>query len=87
MKVKDGFVLRDVAGQAVVIATGAASETFHGMVKLNATGAVIWRAVAEGCTAEEAAERLAGQFDVPVEQAKADVDGFIEKMRAEGFLA
>ena len=87
MKVKDGFVLRDVAGQAVVIATGAASETFHGMVKLNATGAVIWRAVAEGRTAEEAAERLAGQFDVPVEQAKADVDGFIEKMRAEGFLA
>lgn len=87
MKVKDGFVLRDVAGQAVVIATGAASETFHGMVKLNATGAVIWRAVAEGRTAEEAAERLAGQFDVPVEQVKADVDGFIEKMRAEGFLA
>lgn len=34
MKIKDGFVLRQVAGQGVVIATGEASKEFSGMVKL-----------------------------------------------------
>ena len=40
VRIKDGFVLRDVAGQTVVIATGEASRDFHGMVKLNGTGRV-----------------------------------------------
>lgn len=34
MKIKNGFVLRDVGGQAVVIAVGEASKTFHGMDNL-----------------------------------------------------
>lgn len=42
MRIKQGFVMRDVAGQAVVIATGDASRDFHGMVKLNQTAAVVW---------------------------------------------
>ena len=33
VKVKAGFVLREVGGQTVVIATGEASENFHGMIK------------------------------------------------------
>ena len=38
MKIKDGFVLRDIAGDTVVIATGEISKTFHGMIRLNSTG-------------------------------------------------
>ena len=48
MRIKQGFVMRDVAGQAVVIATGDASRDFHGMVKLNQTAAVVWHGVEEG---------------------------------------
>ena len=40
MRIKEGFVLREVAGQAMVIATGEASKEFHGMVKLNESGKV-----------------------------------------------
>ena len=35
MKLKPGFVLREVAGQALVIATGELSKQFKGMIKLN----------------------------------------------------
>ena len=38
MKIKKGFVLRDVAGRSVVVATGAAAKRFRGMVMLNETG-------------------------------------------------
>lgn len=37
MKIKDGFVLREVAGQTVVIGVGALSEQFHRMIRLNDT--------------------------------------------------
>ncbi len=42
MKIKKGFVLRDVAGRSVVVATGAAAKRFRGMVMLNETGKEIW---------------------------------------------
>ncbi len=52
MKIKNGFVLREIAGQAIVIAAGEASRDFHGMIKLNATGKLVWQGAAEGLTAE-----------------------------------
>lgn len=86
MRIKDGFVLREVAGQAVVIATGEASKTFHGMVKLNGTGRDIWNGLAKGLEADAIAAGLVRDYDVDAARARADVDAFIAKMSAEGFL-
>lgn len=86
MKVKDGFVMRDVAGQTMVVATGAASESFHGMVKLNETGKFIWQLLAEAHSEQEIASALAEAYDVSPEQAAQDVAAFIAHMREAGFL-
>ena len=43
MKIKKGFVLRDVAGRSVVVATGTAAKKFRGMIILNDTGKDIWQ--------------------------------------------
>ena len=48
MKIKKGFVLRDVAGRSVVVATGAAAKRFRGMVMLNETGKEIWTRLQKG---------------------------------------
>lgn len=88
MRIKDGFVLREVAGQAVVVATGEASEDFHGIVKLNLTGATVWRALDEGLGVSGAAARLVEQnAGLDPERARADAEAFAERMAAEGFLA
>lgn len=87
MRLKDGFVLRDVAGQTVVIATGEASEHFHGMVKLNETGKVIWQALADGKGRDAIVDELTKQFEVTAERAGTDVDAFIKQMADNGFLA
>ena len=76
-RIKDGFVLREVAGQAVVIATGEASEGFHGMVKLNGTGKRIWQGLTEGRTDDDIARDLAQEY----------VREFVEQVREAGFLA
>lgn len=87
MRVKEGFVLREVAGQAVAIATGEASEGFHGMVKLNATGRIIWEALQRGQSEEQIAAQLAEQYAVAAEKAQADVQAFVRQMDEAGFLA
>ena len=86
MKIKQGFVMRDVAGQAVAIATGEASKSFHGMVKLNDTGAVIWNGIEKGLDEAEIAEQLAASYDVEVGQAFKDVESFIARMRDAGLV-
>lgn len=86
MRIKQGFVMRDVAGQAVAIATGEASKSFHGMVKLNGTGADIWRGVEEGLGEAAIAERIAAKYEVDPERARQDVDAFIARMREAGLV-
>lgn len=87
VKIKDGFVLRQVAGQGVVIATGEASKEFSGMVKLNGTGSFIWEKVAEGLDEDAIAKALTAEYDATPEKAASDVASFVAKMRENGFLA
>lgn len=86
MRIKNGFVLREVAGQIMVIATGEASKDFHGMIKLNSTGKEIWLALQEGMAEADIAMRLQEKFDVELEKAIADTHAFIEQMKEMGFI-
>lgn len=41
MKIRSGFILREVLGSPMVVATGDAARNFHGMIKLNETAGFI----------------------------------------------
>lgn len=86
MRIKDGFVLREVAGQAVVIAVGEASKAFHGMINLNNTGKVIWQEIENGLSEDEIVDNLLEKYDADVETVKCDVKSMIQKMRDAGVL-
>lgn len=90
MKIKEGFVIRRVAGKYVVVATGQAGRQFHGMVKLNETGKTIWEGVADGKTADEIVDVLAEQYGAKTEQERADIADDVKAMLREmsdaGFL-
>lgn len=87
MRIKDGFVLREIAGQIMVIATGEASKNFHGMIKLNETGRDIFVALQEKCSEEEIVERLQEKYEIDFEEAAEDTKAFLKQMRDAGFLA
>ena len=86
MKIKDGFVVRDIMGQCVVVATGEASESFSGMIKLNDTGKVIWEGVASGKSEDEIVDFIVSEYDVEKDRAKTSVKKFIDEMKARGFI-
>lgn len=86
MKIKEGFVLREVAGKAVVIAVGEASKTFHGMINLNASGKMIWQGVENGKNETEIVDSLLDQYEVDRERAERDVREMLQKMKEAGIL-
>lgn len=86
MRIKNGFVLREVAGQIMVIATGEASKDFHGMIKLNSTGKDIWLGLQDGLSEADIAKRLQEKYDVDAEKAAQDTRAFLEQMEEMGFL-
>ena len=86
MKIKSGFVLRELAGQSIVIALGEASKTFNGMIKLNDTGKVIWNMLSEGGEASAIVDKFVAEYDVDRETAERDVNTFIEALRGADIL-
>lgn len=78
--------MHDVAGQAVAVATGEASKSFHGMIKLNSTGSKIWRCIEAGVNETAIADSLANEYGIDPEQALTDVNAFIARMREIGIV-
>ena len=86
MKIRSGFILREVLGSPMVVATGDAARNFHGMIKLNETGGFIWRCLQDGLTEPQIAAKLAEVYDVSQERAAADVAALLRQMDEHGFL-
>lgn len=83
MKIKEGFILRQVAGNHVVVPIGQAVLDFNGMMNLNDTGAFLFERMIEGTTREELIKALVHAYQIDEQLAAADVDGFIEKVEGE----
>ena len=86
MKIKQGFVVREIAGQSVVVALGEASKVFNGMIKLNETGRFIWNQLADGCEREAIIEAMLREYDVDRKTVERDVDGFIDILKGAKIL-
>ena len=86
MKLKDGFILRQVAGKTVVLPCDETLD-LNMMITLNGTGAFLWEKLQEEITQEALVAALLGEYDVDEETAKASVAAFVEKLNANGFLA
>lgn len=87
MKIKKGFILRKVGGQNVVVAVGAASRSFSGIIRLNETGKFLWEKLTADKTEAELCEALLSEYELSEKQACADVSAFVQKLKEAGLLA
>ena len=73
MKIKDGFELREMCGEHIIIGTGMANIDFSKVISLNESAAYLWRAI-EGkeFTVQLLAELLTEQYDIDDATATAD---------------
>lgn len=87
MKIKGDFVLREVMGQSVAVPVGETSKNFHGMIKLNASGAEIWKDLEKGLTKEQIAQKIVEQYDgIEMDEALLKVEKFFTKLQDAGII-
>ena len=86
MRVKEGFVLREVMGKKVIIAVGEASRTFRGMVQLNGSAAEIWEHIAAGLSKTEIVDSMLQKYDVDRQKLEADVEKSISLFLENGMI-
>lgn len=86
MKIKDGFIIREVAGNFIVVAVGSAVKQFNGVITLNETGSILWKKLQEGCEKQDLIEVILNEYEVSEDVAEKDVASFIEKLEFAGLL-
>jgi methyltransferase-like protein len=87
MKIKSGFILRDVAGKTFVVATGELSKSFKGMITLNETGKFIWNLLENDTTKEEIVDKMLEAYEgVERSIVENDVEIFVEKLVRDNIL-
>lgn len=87
MKIKDGFVLKAIAGSYMVVPLGSRVSEFGSIIKLSETGAFLWYLLTQDRKKEELVSALTDEYDVDAVTASADIDKFIDKLGAADLLA
>ena len=82
MKIKEGFILKDVAGSKIVIATGEQRMNFNGVITFNEVGADVFNLL----DGNNSVAKISGDYNAPCEIVKADVEKLIEKMKKHNLI-
>ena len=86
MKIKNGFVVKNVGDHNYVVATGELTQTFHSMIRLNGTGRFLWDLLAEDVSVDDLAQAMTEKYDVSAEDARRDVEAFVSALEQNGIL-
>lgn len=73
MKIKEGFELREMCGENIIVAKGVQNIDFNKIISLNETAAYLWKSiVGKEFTPESMAELLRMEYEVTEATALAD---------------
>ena len=87
MKKKNGFNLRTVCGEKIIVAEGKENIDFSNIIVLNESAAYLWEKVSDNeFTAEEMAKWLTEEYDIDEETAKRDANTLAKQWMEAGII-
>lgn len=86
MKIKDNYVLQEIVDESIVVPVGDEADKLHGIIKLNSTGAFLWKALSQEQTVDSLTDMLLKEYATNREAAKADVEKFLTTLREIGCI-
>lgn len=86
MRVQKEFVLREIAGDYVIIPTGKTVLTFNGLITVNEVGADLWKMLQSEVTFDDLVQGILGTYDVDEETAREDIQEFLDSLIKGGIL-
>ena len=86
MKIDRNFVLREIAGEYIIIPTGKTALEFNGLITINEIGMELWKMLQNEVTFDDLLNGIMEEYDVDEEVAKEDIQDFLEKLKEGGIL-
>lgn len=88
MKIKEGFELRTICGEAIIVAHGIENIDFSKIISLNESAAYLWRKVeGQDFDAPMLARLLTEEYEVDEATALRDAEKMINDWQAAGLIA
>ena len=86
MRVSSELLMREIAGEHLLVPVGATALKIHGMITLSESGVLLWSILQNTCTKQDLVEAILREYDVDEKTAQQDVDAFLEKLNDLGLL-
>lgn len=86
MKTNKEYMLREIAGETVLVPTGSASQKLNGMIRLTESAAFIWKQVDTAADLEEIVARVRDEYEVDEGTARRDIYGFLRELYIRGIV-
>lgn len=86
MRIDKSFVLREIAGEYIIIPTGRTALEFNGLITVNDIGMELWEMLQEDVTFEELLKGILDEYDVDESTAREDIQEFLDKLISGGIL-
>ena len=87
MKLSENFVLKNIAGENVVMPVGEAVGKINGMIKLNPSAKVIWESLEADKDFDGILEEMKNNFNgVDDATLRDDINYFLNKLREHEIL-
>ncbi len=87
MKIREGFILKEIADTFVVVPVGDNMVDFSLMITINETGAFLWNCLKEDKTRDELADALMNEYEGATrEEMLEDIDAFTSLLKENNIL-
>ena len=86
MKAANNIILREIAGESILVPVGAMARKIHGMISLSESGRLLWDCLQKDSSKEELIQALLAEYDVDEQTAREDVSAFLERLSGLGLL-
>lgn len=86
MKIEKNFVLREIAGEYIIVPTGNTALDFNGLITVNEVGLFLWKILEQGTTKEELLAKTLEEYDIDETTARKDIAEFLDELKNGGIL-
>ena len=81
MKAKKGFVLRNIAGDNVLMPTDENISKFNGVLLMNEAAAFVWEKLNSSISRQELLTAILDEYEIDEKTASSDLDALLEKLK------
>ena len=86
MRITKEYILREIAGDYIIIPTGKTVLDFNGLITLNEVGVSLWKMLQNEVTFDDLLQGVLDEYDVEPAVAREDIQEFLDQLVNRGII-